>query len=447
MADDIRSDLDIEADVLVIGGGPAGTWAAAKAAEAGASVVLVDKGYCGTSGATAAAGTGVWYVPPIAERARGGHGQPRGARRPPGRPPLDGPGARRDLGPGARARASAATRSRSTTEAGRRMRSGLQGPEYMKRHAPAGRAAPACASSTTARRSSCSSTPTARSRAPHGLRRQAGAALPRARRRRRARHRRLRLPEPRARLQRRHRRRRPVRREVGAELSGMEFSNSYAIAPAITSVTKSAFYHWATFYREDGSVLEGAGSPARPLGDRPHPARPSRCTASSTSADDELQAAACASLQPNFFLPFDRLGIDPFTAALPGHPAARGHGARHRRRPDRRRRLRHHGARPVRRRRRRHPRADLRRLHRRRQPQRRLGDLARASWAGDGAAGTRCRSVQPARHRDRARGAGTAGLRPTGTPGAPDEHREVVDDRAGRGHALRQELLPHRTPA
>lgn len=39
--------------VLVIGGGPAGTWAAIKAAQAGADVVLADKGYTGLSGATA----------------------------------------------------------------------------------------------------------------------------------------------------------------------------------------------------------------------------------------------------------------------------------------------------------------------------------------------------------------------------------------------------------
>jgi succinate dehydrogenase/fumarate reductase flavoprotein subunit len=52
------------ADVLVIGGGPAGTWAALSATAKGATVVLVDKGCCGTSGATASAGTGVWYVPP-----------------------------------------------------------------------------------------------------------------------------------------------------------------------------------------------------------------------------------------------------------------------------------------------------------------------------------------------------------------------------------------------
>ena len=43
--------LSVSADVLVIGGGPAGAWAAVAAAEAGARVVLVDKGYLGTSGA------------------------------------------------------------------------------------------------------------------------------------------------------------------------------------------------------------------------------------------------------------------------------------------------------------------------------------------------------------------------------------------------------------
>ncbi|MFE3723725.1 FAD-dependent oxidoreductase, partial [Nocardia sp. NPDC059154] len=72
----------ISTDVLVIGGGPAACWAAVHAREAGAEVVLVDKGYCGTSGATAPSGTGVWYVAPeataranakAAREALGGH--------------------------------------------------------------------------------------------------------------------------------------------------------------------------------------------------------------------------------------------------------------------------------------------------------------------------------------------------------------------------------------
>lgn len=54
-------------DVLVVGGGPAATWAAITAREEGADVVLVDKGYCGTSGVAAAAGIGHWLVPPVPE--------------------------------------------------------------------------------------------------------------------------------------------------------------------------------------------------------------------------------------------------------------------------------------------------------------------------------------------------------------------------------------------
>ena len=69
--------LDRLADVLVIGGGPAGAWAAVAAAEAGATVALVDKGYLGTSGATAPSNTGTWFVPPERRRAAVEQRQPR----------------------------------------------------------------------------------------------------------------------------------------------------------------------------------------------------------------------------------------------------------------------------------------------------------------------------------------------------------------------------------
>ncbi|MGL4289059.1 MAG: FAD-dependent oxidoreductase, partial [Phreatobacter sp.] len=62
--------LERGADVLVIGGGMAGAWAAAAAAAEGARVVLVDKGYCGTSGVTATAGPGHWWAPPDPPEAR-----------------------------------------------------------------------------------------------------------------------------------------------------------------------------------------------------------------------------------------------------------------------------------------------------------------------------------------------------------------------------------------
>ena len=92
-----KGSVEFDADVLVIGGGPAGTWAAISAAEQGARVVLADKGFCGTSGATAAAGTGVWYVDPDPDAARSRDGQPREAGRPSAGPPLDGARAGPDL--------------------------------------------------------------------------------------------------------------------------------------------------------------------------------------------------------------------------------------------------------------------------------------------------------------------------------------------------------------
>jgi succinate dehydrogenase/fumarate reductase flavoprotein subunit len=58
------SRLDLEADVLIIGGGMAAAWASISAAREGASVVLADKGFVGTSGVTATAGPGHWWVPP-----------------------------------------------------------------------------------------------------------------------------------------------------------------------------------------------------------------------------------------------------------------------------------------------------------------------------------------------------------------------------------------------
>jgi succinate dehydrogenase/fumarate reductase flavoprotein subunit len=56
--------IDIEADVLIIGGGMAAAWAAVSAAKSGAQVVLVDKGFVGTSGVTATGGPNHWWVPP-----------------------------------------------------------------------------------------------------------------------------------------------------------------------------------------------------------------------------------------------------------------------------------------------------------------------------------------------------------------------------------------------
>lgn len=62
-----EQDISATADVLVLGGGPAGAWAAWSAASNGAKVILADKGYLGTSGATAPGGTTLLVVPPVAQ--------------------------------------------------------------------------------------------------------------------------------------------------------------------------------------------------------------------------------------------------------------------------------------------------------------------------------------------------------------------------------------------
>ncbi len=56
--------LALTADVLVLGGGPAGAWAALLAAGRGAKVILVEKGFLGTGGATAAGNTTTIHTVP-----------------------------------------------------------------------------------------------------------------------------------------------------------------------------------------------------------------------------------------------------------------------------------------------------------------------------------------------------------------------------------------------
>jgi succinate dehydrogenase/fumarate reductase flavoprotein subunit len=103
--------------------------------------------------------------------------------------------------------------------------------------------------------------------------------------------------------------------EAGAEMSGMEFSNAYGISPAFSSVTKTLFYNWATFTYEDGTPIPGAGSQrgrsviAKTLLTQPVYAILDKAT--------EEMRVHMRKAQPNFFLPFDRAGIDPFTQHFP----------------------------------------------------------------------------------------------------------------------------------
>jgi succinate dehydrogenase/fumarate reductase flavoprotein subunit len=66
MSSKTESGLQLDADVLVVGGGPAAAWAAIAAQERGAKVVVADKGYLGTSGAYAASTSGHKVLPPVA---------------------------------------------------------------------------------------------------------------------------------------------------------------------------------------------------------------------------------------------------------------------------------------------------------------------------------------------------------------------------------------------
>ncbi len=417
-----RGSLDrfeIATDVLVIGGGPAATWAAIRARQAGSEVVLVDKGYCGSSGVTASAGTGVWYVPPEPEarekamasrEAMGGHlADRRWMRR-----VLDETWARvpelADWG-----------YPFPIDDEGDQQRGSLQGPEYMKRmrrrvvqsgvrildHSPV---------------LELLVDPSGTVVGANGLRRQTGqpftvranavvvatggcAFLSRA------------LgtnPDTGDGLL--------LSAETGAHLSGMEFSNSYSIAPEATSVTKSAFYFWATFFHEDGRPIEGAGAQrGRSVIAKALLTEPVYCQID--NATPEVQEVMRRS-QPNFFQPLDRLGIDPFTdrfritlllegtvrgtgglrivdddcsTTVPGLFAAgdaatrelicggfTGGGS-------------HNAA----------------------------WAISSGVWAGAGAAAFAA-SVGPRGASRPAEAVGGAGLRPTGTPGAPDDYKDVV---------------------
>jgi succinate dehydrogenase/fumarate reductase flavoprotein subunit len=306
------ANLSRNADVLVIGGGPAGAWAACAAAGQGAKVVLVDKGCCGSSGATASAGTGVWYVAPDPAKR------------------LAAMEKREKLGGYLQDR-NWMTRVLDRTyesvnllaewgypfpldDDGQERRTTLRGPDYMKLMRHQVRKAgvtiydhsPALALLVDEGGAVAGA---------HGVLRQKGGTW-------------------------------AVRAksvviatggcaflsgglgcnvltgdgylmaaELGAEFAGMEFSNAYAISPAFASVTKTLFYSWATFTYEDGTPIPGAGSHGgRSAIARTLLTQPVYCQID--RADEQTQGLMRAS-QPNFFVPLDRAGIDPFRQRFP----------------------------------------------------------------------------------------------------------------------------------
>ncbi|SIR35387.1 Succinate dehydrogenase/fumarate reductase, flavoprotein subunit [Rhizobium sp. RU35A] len=298
-----------ETDVLVIGGGPAGCWAAWNAVSAGMSVILIDKGYVGTSGATAAGNTTTIYTKRgTAERAA----------------TVD---QRLRLGQGFAEQAVVETVLDRTVENldllahwgypfptyedGRPYRGMLRGPDYLRfmrqklikarvkilDHCPAeelllsdgvvagaiaryrrgGEALAIHAGAVVIASGGCAFLSGAL-----GTNNLTGDGYLMA-------------------------------AEAGATLSGMEFSAQYGISPAYSSVTKGVVYFWGTFTNEAGDVLGEAG-------DRQSAVAQELIKGSVYAVLDKAPPRLQEGFrrgQPNIFVPFDRLGIDPFTERFP----------------------------------------------------------------------------------------------------------------------------------
>ncbi|MFT4268213.1 MAG: FAD-binding protein [Xenophilus sp.] len=296
--------IRLETDVLVLGGGPAGTWAALSAAQAGARVILADKAYCGTSGAAAASNNTIWYVPDERDHAR--HYRERG---------LLG-GGLNEPGWVSAVLGMAVTQLHRLAQLGYpfpRSQDGsvnyasLRGPDYLRcmrhligragvsimDHSPAaslmqdGDGAVTGAIGTTRQGAHWRVSAGATVIATGGCAFLSGALgtnvctgdghLAAA--------------------------------EAGATFSGMEFSCQYGIAPAFSSVTKGLPFHWASYYRADGREVDtGDEEPfiavARVL-------EQEAVYACFDRADANIERWL-RSGQANAFLPYDRLGIDPF---------------------------------------------------------------------------------------------------------------------------------------
>ncbi|MEH2156643.1 FAD-binding protein [Nostoc sp.] len=304
-------ELDLEADVLVIGGGPAGTWAAWSAASSGAKVILVDKGYCGTTGCAAASGNGVWYVPPDPEARETAKAS---------RESLGGFLADRNWMDRVLNQTYINVNQLAewgypfpTDDEGKPYRRSLQGPEYMRlMRRQIQRAGVKILDNSPALELLVDDDGAVGGAT--GVNRQTGekwivrsqstiiatggcAFLSKALG--------CNVLTGDGYL---------MAAEAGAEMSGMEFSNAYGISPAFSSVTKTLFYNWATFTYEDGTVIPGASSHRRSVIAETLLQQPVYAIIDKAA---ESMRASMRLAQPNFFLPFDRAGIDPFTQRFP----------------------------------------------------------------------------------------------------------------------------------
>ncbi len=302
----------IETDVLIVGGGPSAAWAAISAAETGARVVLADKGYHGTSGATAPSNTGTWCLPPGEGRAASV--EQRFKR-------TAGLADRRWM---VRAADRAYENLQKLVEWGYPFPSeddgslyiaNLRGPDYMRfmrqrvqkagvtilDHHPIlellGDDSYVGGAAGLVRRTGLSFSVSAGSvvlatggcaffeRILGGTGLTGDGYLFAA--------------------------------EAGASLSGMEFTGKYTLAPHGSSLNKGLPFRWATFYRADGEVLRDArGEPVtNGIGGGERQVAEALLTGPVYARLDLAEPAMQEWLrrgQPNCFQPYERMGINPF---------------------------------------------------------------------------------------------------------------------------------------
>lgn len=300
----------------------AGAWAAISAARAGSRVVLVDKGYCGTSGVTATAGPGHWWVPPegravaVAQRESAGLGlaDPRWMHRILDTTWRELPGIASHYRFGVNAEGQTVYRA-------------LRGPEYMRAlrslvnlagvtvldHHPAlellrtdngqvAGAAGLCRRDGTRWMVRCGAVVLATGGCAFlskllGADNNTGDGL-------------------------------LMGAEVGAELSGMEFTDAYTVAPAFSNMTRAMSYVFARYFDTDGRELEIPPGPAnhREIA-RALLKGPVFCCLDRMPNDLRV---LLPSISPNVMLPFARRGIDPFRdrfeVSLRGEGTVRGIG-------------------------------------------------------------------------------------------------------------------------
>lgn len=301
-----------EADVLIIGGGLAGCWAAVTAARGGARVIVTEKGRCGTSGVAAAGGPGHWWVPPDPGRREDAIARRLATAQGLG----DGAWMARIIDRTFRTLPGIASHYRYVPDDDGRIRHhALRGPEYLRAlrekalatgailldHSPAlellrhgdGSIAGARgvnrqgsggdwvvrAGATILATGGCGF----RSHLLGGMNNTGDGLL--------------------------------MAVEAGAVLSGMEFSAFFTVVPAGTTMARTMIYSFARYYDRDGRLLD------RPQG--PHDngflaealARgPVFCDLSTTPEDIQRQLPQ---ISPNVTLTFRRLGIDPFRDRFP----------------------------------------------------------------------------------------------------------------------------------